>query len=483
MASVGAYQTALPGANNAFIAKFMNTGTGTTSARIWGTYLGGAGTELANAIAYDPLLQRLAVAGNTTSVTGLSTANSFQPVYGGGTQDAFLFYGDTAGAVKWITYYGGSSLDYGQGACFDRFGNAMICGGTFSTTGIATTGSYQPALAGNYDAYFARFNTLGQLLWGTYFGDIYYDYANSIFYNPLTDQVTLGGFTTSTANITTPATFQPAYGGGIYDGFITEFAPDTFAVINQPYIDTLVCAGGPFTVSYTVYTPTAAFQPGNVFSVEMSDNTGVFGSGTAVGIIGTLTATGSGTISCTIPAGVAPGTGYRIRIDASTPAYNSPDDYYNIRVTDIPLPASVAVSNTPVCAGASIFLHDVAPYAVSSYTWYGPDGFFNVVPNPIILGATLANAGTYTVTPYHNGCGATPTVTTTGVVNDFTPPTPSDSAGLACNGRTLYLFSNADTSASEIIYKWSGPAGFSSSLQNPVITTLTFCKILGDYQR
>ena len=75
------------------------------------------------------------------------------------------------------------------------------------------------------------------------------------------------------------------------------------------------------------------------------------------------------------------------------------------------------------------------------------------------------------MTTSHNGC---PDITDTVsiVVNTFIPPTPTDSAGVGCLGSNIYLFSNPDTSAT-VTYNWSGPGGFTSTLQNPTIPAST----------
>ena len=469
MASSGAYQTTLSGTNDAFIAQFNNSGT-----RIWGTYFGGTGTEQGNGVAADAA-GNIAVTGNTTSGAGIASAKAFQATYGG-VQDAFVAYLLNDGTLTWSSYYGGTALDYGQSVCFDLNNNIVVAGGTFSSSGIATANSFQPAIGGDYDAFIAKINPLGQTLWNSYFGGTFYDYANAVGCDQ-SGQLSIAGYTTSTGaygsgGLSTSGAVQPNNAGGIYDAFITKFDVDTFVVIPQPFTDTLVCAGGPFSVPFTVYPTTATFQPGNVFTVEMSDASGSFATPAT---IGSLVATGPGVpVPCTIPA-LASGPDYRIRIVASNPAFISPDDYLNINVVSS-IPATTASATTPACVGASntISLFDNASYSISNWSWAGPagSGFSSTLQNPVITGVSLADAGTYTVTATHNGCPDN-TATVTVVVNTTIPPTPSDSFGLACSGQTLSLFAHSDTTATGITYYWSGPAGFTSTLQNPTIPGAT----------
>ncbi len=466
-----AFQAVLNGTNDAFIAKFATGGTLT-----WGTYYGGEGLEQGNSIACNPATAAIAVTGNTSSLTGIASAKASQPVYGGGLQDAFVTYFTSAGVQTWSTYYGGASVDYGQAVCFDQFNNVAIAGGSFSSNGISTTGSYQPAIGGDYDAYVAKFNTLGQRFWGTYYGKLFYDYANGIACDLTNNELVIAGYTASTAGMTTAGTQQTVYGGGTYDAFTSKFKADTLVYINQPFVDTLVCAGSNFLVNYTV---NYNFQPGNTFTLQLSDAAGSFAAPTSVGLI---TSSVSGSIPCVIPAGLS-GTGYRLRIVSSNPAVTSPDDFYDINIVSV-FPPTAATGSTPICEGATLYLFDASNYAITSYSWSGPagsgaggTGFTSGLQNPTNTGfsgtgVTSADAGTYTVVTTHNGCPPS-TSTVDIVINKDIPPTPTATCTTpGCEGSNVNLYANSDTSAT-VSYSWSGPGGFVSTLQNPVIIAVT----------
>jgi hypothetical protein len=471
IATPTAFQAALHGTNDAFIAQFTTGG-----ALNWGTYYGGEGLEQGNSIACNPTTSAIAITGNTSSLTGIASAKAAQPTNGGGLQDAFVAYFTSAGAETWSTYYGGASVDYGQGVCFDLFNNIAIAGATFSSAGISTAGSYQPAIGGDYDAYVAKFTPLGQRIWGTYFGSLFYDNANGIACDLANDELVIAGYTASTAGIATAGTQQTVYGGGTYDAFTAKFKTDTLVAINQPYNDTLVCAGNNFLVNYTT---NFNFQPGNTFTLQLSSATGSFAAPTSVGVV---TSSTSGSIPCIIPAGIS-GTGYRLRIVSSNPAFISPDDFFNINIVAA-FPPTTATGTTPICVGATLDLFDASNYAITSYSWTGPAGsglgglgFTAFVQNPTNTGfsgtgVTTADAGTYSVVTTHNGCPAS-TSTVNIVVNKDLPPTPSDSGTTpGCVGSNVYLFANSDTSAF-VTYYWTGPGGFTSTLQNPVLVSVT----------
>jgi hypothetical protein len=481
IATAGAHQTTLVGTNDAFIAEISSSG----ASLIWGTYFGGSGQDQGNGVVCNKATGEIAVVGNTTSPDKISGSKSFQSIYGGGPQDAFIAYLNGSGNLMWSTYYGGAQPDYGQAVCLDNSGNIVITGGTFSLSAIAFPNALQPAIGGDYDAYLAKFLPSGQRLWSTYFGGLYYDYANAVDCDN-NNQLTIAGYTTSlglygSAGIATAGATQAANAGGTYDGFVTKFKIDTFLQVAQPFIDTLVCAGGTLNVNYI---SNFDFQPTNTFTVQLSDKTGSFAAPVVIGSAASIPFTTSGTITCVIPSGVTIGKGYRVRIVASDPAYTSPDNFRDIDI-ESSIPATTVTGSSPICVGNNISLSDAATYQVTGWSWAGPSGsgfggtgFTSSLQNPVNTGffgtgVTKADSGIYTVTTSHNGC---PDITSTIsiMVNDNPPPTPIlTSAAHGCLGTGITLFANPDTTAPGITYTWIGSEGFSSTLRNPVTLPIT----------
>ncbi|HLG02873.1 MAG TPA: T9SS type A sorting domain-containing protein, partial [Bacteroidia bacterium] len=135
---------------------------------------------------------------------------------------------------------------------------------------------------------------------------------------------------------------------------------------------------------------------------------------------------------------------------------------------DAPPAAPVATSNSPVCAGSTLNLF-ADPVPGGSYQWTGPNGFTASLQNISVPNVSSSFSGTYSVTVTVNGCVSPPT-TVTVVVNQI-PATPvASSNSPVCEGSALNLFATTVPGAS---YNWSGPNGFSSSNQNPIITTPT----------
>jgi len=145
-------------------------------------------------------------------------------------------------------------------------------------------------------------------------------------------------------------------------------------------------------------------------------------------------------------------------------------------VTVNPLPVFTAVgSNSPLCEGSNLNLNATAN-AGASYYWTGPNGFTSNIQNPVIPNVTTANAGNYVVTATLNGCT---TSTNIGVVINTAPViTNIGSNSPVCVGTNLSLYATADAGAS---YYWTGPNGFTSNLQNPVISNVTTANS-GNYQ-
>jgi len=123
------------------------------------------------------------------------------------------------------------------------------------------------------------------------------------------------------------------------------------------------------------------------------------------------------------------------------------------------VPFAVASSNSPICSGSTL---NLMASGGNNYVWAGPNGFSSNQQNPSIPNAMTANSGTYSVT-VTNASGCIHSVSTNAVVN----PTPIPSAGSntpICAGKTLNL-----TASGGGTYLWSGPFGFNSTEQNPVI--------------
>src|SRR5439155_91545 len=96
-----------------------------------------------------------------------------------------------------------------------------------------------------------------------------------------------------------------------------------------------------------------------------------------------------------------------------------------------------ATNGGPYCEGATIAL-STAFVSGATYSWAGPNAFTSALQNPTRSGATMADAGTYSVTVTVSGC--TSAAGTTSVVVNATPTTPTaTNGGPYCEGATIAL--------------------------------------------
>ncbi len=122
--------------------------------------------------------------------------------------------------------------------------------------------------------------------------------------------------------------------------------------------------------------------------------------------------------------------------------------------------AATASNTGAYCEGQTIALQTTS---TGSYAWSGPNGFTSTQQNPTIENATTANTGTYTlVVTNANGCI---TEASTEVVVNTNPTLTASNTGAYCAGETISLSAASNATS----FAWSGPNGFTSTLQNPTI--------------
>jgi N-acetylneuraminic acid mutarotase len=133
--------------------------------------------------------------------------------------------------------------------------------------------------------------------------------------------------------------------------------------VTNPY-----CAGGTATVAYS--SSFVTFPAGNKFTVELSDAGGSFASPVVIGSL--TTSSKNGSIPVTFPA-TASGTGYRVRVVASNPAFVGSNNGSNITINTI---TNTSVSITIDRPGAILcdthtatFSAIPTPNVASTYAW------------------------------------------------------------------------------------------------------------------
>jgi gliding motility-associated-like protein len=141
-----------------------------------------------------------------------------------------------------------------------------------------------------------------------------------------------------------------------------------------------------------------------------------------------------------------------------------PEGTFSVTVNPIPA-APGAGNNSPICALQTLSL--TAGAGGTSYNWTGPNSFTSTTQDPTISPVTLAASGTYSVTQTILGCTSPPS-TTSVTINPAAPTPTASSNSPICLNQTLNLTQTAIAGAT---YSWTGPNGFSSSSQNPSVTS------------
>jgi gliding motility-associated-like protein len=122
-------------------------------------------------------------------------------------------------------------------------------------------------------------------------------------------------------------------------------------------------------------------------------------------------------------------------------------------------------NNGPICEGQKLELYtDTLPFA--TYSWTGPNGFNSNIQSPTITNANILQSGTYEVIATRFKCISLPT--TTNVIIKALPDSPLVQNLIdVCEGDILSLSASSLPGAT---FNWSGPNGFTSTLDNPSFT-------------
>jgi len=182
------------GSADVVISKYNTAGT-----RLWSALFGSTEVDESFGIACDG-------SGNVFVTGWCSGSIDGTPYLGNG--DNFLARYSPSGAQLWVRQWGTVNKDTGYAVAADAAGNVYVCG--------YTTGSlYGPPL-GERDAFLARYDAAGNLLWGRQFGTAGHDQAWGL----ATDA---GGNAWVTGQTGGPLDGNPHFGG--LDVFLARYDP------------------------------------------------------------------------------------------------------------------------------------------------------------------------------------------------------------------------------------------------------------------
>jgi hypothetical protein len=198
------------------------------------TYLGGTGDDMTQAIAVHPKTGDVYVAGSTTATDFPHTAGGARPASGGNTDAVVVRLNASLTSVIQATYLGGSGTDVATALAIDPVsGDVFVAGHTTSTDLPVFGGDAQVMNGGGLDAFVLRLTgSLTTLTRGTYLGGSGDESAAGLAIHPVTGDVYVAGYTSSTNFPRTAGGAQPTFGGPAGDAFVARL-PSTLTSITQ----------------------------------------------------------------------------------------------------------------------------------------------------------------------------------------------------------------------------------------------------------
>ena len=152
VATFGSTTLTSRGANDIYISKLDPAGN-----YVWATQAGGTGDDEGVGVAVDN-------AGNTYVTGSFANTATFGPttLTSRGGSDAFIAKYDPSGNVIWAQQAGGAANDFGNAVAVDSVGNAYVTGNFGGTGAFGVTNLVS---AGGSDAYVAKFDSSGNVVW------------------------------------------------------------------------------------------------------------------------------------------------------------------------------------------------------------------------------------------------------------------------------------------------------------------------------
>ncbi len=264
------------GGTDAFLTKLTSAGNDIVYSTFWGS----TGFEEGTAVAVDPA-DNAYISGNT-SAPDFPTQTPFQAALAGG-MDAFMTKFSVAGnSIVYSTYLGGAGDDRATGMTVADDAAVFVIGSTTSANFPTTSTSFQPALAGNRDAFLTHFSLAGNaLLYSSFLGGSGDDEAFGIAIDAPMNAYLTGR--TNSADFPTLGPAQSLFAGGAYDAFVTRISPSGNSVVYSTYLGgagddqgRAIAINGALNTFVTGSTTSANFPTRSAFQANLSGPTDAF---------------------------------------------------------------------------------------------------------------------------------------------------------------------------------------------------------------
>jgi uncharacterized protein (TIGR03437 family) len=272
---------------------------------IYSTYYGGNGLDYAYAVAVDSI-------GNTYVAGGVGST-SLDIL---GPEDAFVTKLRPNGSKLYSTFLGGSGTDEARGVAVDVQGNAYVTGMTGSLD-FPTKSPIQAKMGGSGDAFVAKLNQGGLVVYATYLGGSATDSASAIAIDAGGNAYIVGSTFSTDFPVMNP--FQGTRGAQ-EDAFVAKINPTGTALVYSTYLGgnnvdegngiAVDAAGSAYVTGYTASTNfplQSPFRGSNAASVDA--------------FVTKINPAGSALVYSTYLGGSATDYGTAIAVDSSGSAY------------------------------------------------------------------------------------------------------------------------------------------------------------------
>ncbi len=212
------------GDRDMFMARLDSNG----DSLIFGTYLGGNGTEYGLSIVTDET--GCCYFAGLTGSTDYPVVSPVQGTLGGGEDAAVGKISSQGDQLIYSTYLGGSADDRAIGVCVDSSGCAYVTGATLSSD-FPVLNPYQSSNSGGFDTIVAKLSEIGQLEFSTYLGGYSHDYCIGIMLDSRGSATVSGRTKSQDYPLANPVQSQNAGG---WDGFVSRLVQEGTGMIPHP---------------------------------------------------------------------------------------------------------------------------------------------------------------------------------------------------------------------------------------------------------
>lgn len=385
------------------------------------TYLGGPGSEQLFGMHLDA--NGVYLVGRTYADGMPITSGAFDSQFEGYTEGFVGKLSPDGLSLVFLSYVGGQAADQAHAITADATGAVYLVGTTSSPNMTVTPDAIDAQCDGFSDAFLCKLSASGALLYATFLGGGAAEEGLAVAL-AADGRIFVGGHSNSQQPNPFPTTlgsFQPAFAGGGYDGFLAVLMP-----------------GG--TLAYGSYI--GGTGDDRLFLVAI-DASGV-----------------------PVMAGNTNSTNFPVTADAFDTQQNGNIDAFVVKLPACQASALDPVSNSPVCQGAQLLLSAASLPGVT-YAWSGPGGFS---ASGTDVSVSNVQAGGYYVV---SATGADLCIVLDSVLVNLlpAPDVGADIGGPVCIGQPLQLIGSVSPAGASFI--WSGPGGYTSTQLSPLVGNAT----------